>query len=133
MFLAAWFAVNLPLVLSSPLISDDQPDTPSGPDGGPALPEHTAKGEPVKNDPLDRFFEAIPRALGRDLIALSSDMHYLHVYTTQGKCMGGNSCKGHSFCHTATSACAGMNSCKGQGWIKATQAECEEKGGQYEG
>ena len=52
---------------------------------------------------------------------------------TQGKCMGGNSCKGHSFCHTATSACAGQNSCKGQGWIKATQAECEEKGGQYEG
>jgi hypothetical protein len=50
-----------------------------------------------------------------------------------GKCMGGNSCKGQSFCHTATSSCGGMNSCKGQGWIKATKQECEEKGGTFEG
>ena len=50
-----------------------------------------------------------------------------------GKCMGGNSCKGQSFCHTASSSCGGMNSCKGQGWIKATKAECEEKGGKFEG
>ncbi len=49
------------------------------------------------------------------------------------KCIGGNSCKGQSFCHTATTSCAGMNSCKGQGWIKATKAECEEKGGKIEG
>lgn len=49
------------------------------------------------------------------------------------KCVGGNSCKGQSFCHTATSACAGQNSCKGQGWIKATKAECTEKGGTVEG
>ena len=49
-----------------------------------------------------------------------------------GKCMGGNSCKGQSFCHTATSMCAGQNSCKGQGWIKATMAECNEKGGTVE-
>ena len=53
--------------------------------------------------------------------------------TAQGKCIGGNSCKGQSFCHTATSACAGQNSCKGKGWVKATRTECEEKGGQYEG
>ncbi len=45
------------------------------------------------------------------------------------KCMGGNSCKGQSFCHTATHACAGQNSCKGQGWIKATKSECDQRGG----
>jgi Spy/CpxP family protein refolding chaperone len=50
----------------------------------------------------------------------------------EGKCLGGNSCKGQSFCHTATSSCGGMNSCKGQGWIKATKAECEAKGGKIE-
>ena len=49
------------------------------------------------------------------------------------KCLGGNSCKGQSFCHTATSMCAGQNSCKGQGWIKATKSECTEKGGKLEG
>jgi hypothetical protein len=49
-----------------------------------------------------------------------------------GKCMGGNSCKGQSYCHTSTTGCGGQNSCKGQGWIKATKAECDEKGGQFE-
>jgi hypothetical protein len=48
------------------------------------------------------------------------------------KCVGGNSCKGQSFCHTASTSCAGMNSCKGQGWIKATKEECEAKGGKLE-
>jgi hypothetical protein len=51
----------------------------------------------------------------------------------KAKCVGGNSCKGQSACHTATTGCAGQNSCKGQGWIKATKAECEEKGGKFEG
>ena len=45
------------------------------------------------------------------------------------KCSGINSCKGTSACATATTSCAGQNSCKGQGWIKATKAECDEKGG----
>ncbi len=52
---------------------------------------------------------------------------------SESKCVGGNSCKGQSFCHTATTSCAGQNSCKGQGWIKATKAECDEKGGKIEG
>ncbi|MDJ0834631.1 MAG: hypothetical protein QNJ69_13990 [Gammaproteobacteria bacterium] len=49
-----------------------------------------------------------------------------------GKCMGGNSCKGQSFCHTATHACAGQNACKGQGWIKTTSSDCNDKGGKFE-
>ena len=53
--------------------------------------------------------------------------------SAKGKCIGGNSCKGQSFCHTATTGCAGQNACKGQGWIKATKSDCEQKGGQFEG
>ncbi len=49
-----------------------------------------------------------------------------------GKCFGINSCKGQAACATATNACAGQNACKGQGWVKATKAECNEKGGKYE-
>ncbi len=49
-----------------------------------------------------------------------------------GKCTGINSCKGTSACATATSACMGQNSCKGQGWVKATKAECDDKGGTFE-
>ncbi|MCB1914155.1 MAG: hypothetical protein KDG52_00335 [Rhodocyclaceae bacterium] len=46
------------------------------------------------------------------------------------KCMGTNSCKGHSECATATSSCKGQNACKGQGWEKkASKEDCEAAGG----
>lgn len=46
------------------------------------------------------------------------------------KCMGINSCKGHSECKTAKNDCKGMNGCKGQGWVsKATAKDCTDAGG----
>ena len=50
----------------------------------------------------------------------------------KGKCMGVNSCKGHSDCKTANSACKGHNACKGQGFLALTKAECDAKGGTFE-
>ena len=50
----------------------------------------------------------------------------------QGKCVGGNSCKGQSACKTAKSDCQGQNSCKGQGFTQSTKADCEEAGGEFE-
>jgi uncharacterized membrane protein len=47
----------------------------------------------------------------------------------QVRCFGINSCKGQSFCATATNACAGQNACKGQGWLKVSREECSAKGG----
>ncbi|MCB1757688.1 MAG: hypothetical protein KDJ38_19365 [Gammaproteobacteria bacterium] len=52
--------------------------------------------------------------------------------SVEGKCVGINSCKGTSACATASSACAGQNACKGQGWVKATQSDCEAKGGTFD-
>lgn len=49
-----------------------------------------------------------------------------------GKCMGVNSCKGHSDCKTATSSCKGLNSCKGKGFLEMTKSECAEAGGTFE-
>lgn len=49
-----------------------------------------------------------------------------------GKCMGANSCKGHSACKTATSSCKGLNSCKGKGFLEMTKAKCDEAGGDFE-
>ena len=51
----------------------------------------------------------------------------------QGKCVGGNACKGQSACATASTGCKGQNACKGQGFTKTTEAECEEAGGTWEG
>ncbi len=86
-FMAAWFVVNLPLLLARPVFSTRPPDSPGDPDGG-----NTASGQfdelpPTDDDPREQFFALIPRALGRDIVAVSSDMHYLHVHTTVGKCM----------------------------------------------
>ncbi len=45
-------------------------------------------------------------------------------------CLGANSCKGKSDCHTPKNACKGMNACKGQGWIfKESAKACEDEGG----
>ena len=41
------------------------------------------------------------------------------------KCMGVNSCKGHSECKSAKSSCKGLNSCKGKGMMEMTKAECK--------
>ncbi len=49
----------------------------------------------------------------------------------EGQCMGANSCKGTSACHTQSNDCAGTNSCKGKGWIKATEKDCKEKKGTF--
>lgn len=46
------------------------------------------------------------------------------------KCVGGNSCKGHSECKSAGNACKGQNSCKGKGWVHTkTEEECTKAGG----
>ncbi|MDJ0927729.1 MAG: hypothetical protein QNJ73_08770 [Gammaproteobacteria bacterium] len=50
----------------------------------------------------------------------------------EGKCIGGNACKGQGACRTANNQCAGENACKGQGFSMATKSDCEEQGGEFE-
>jgi hypothetical protein len=52
--------------------------------------------------------------------------------STTGKCMGANSCKGHSACKTVTSSCKGLNSCKGKGFLEMSKADCDSAGGMFE-
>ena len=50
--------------------------------------------------------------------------------TAKIHCLGANSCKAKSDCHTPKNACKGMNACKGQGWVfKESDKACEEAGG----
>jgi len=54
------------------------------------------------------------------------------VKATPGKvhCLGANSCKGKTDCHTPKNACKGMNACKGQGWVfTESEKACEDAGG----
>lgn len=50
--------------------------------------------------------------------------------TGKAHCLGVNSCKGKSDCHTPKNSCKGMNACKGQGWLYHESAKsCEDAGG----
>ncbi len=42
-------------------------------------------GQPAGS--ADEFIQLLPAALGTDIIAVSSDLHYLHVYTPRGQTM----------------------------------------------
>ena len=49
----------------------------------------------------------------------------------EGKCMGGNACKGQSACKGGANACKGMNACKGQGFAMASEKQCKAMGGAF--
>jgi len=36
---------------------------------------------------LDVFIDSLPAAIGQDIIAASSDLHYINVHTTKGKAL----------------------------------------------
>ncbi len=48
------------------------------------------------------------------------------------KCVGVNSCKGHSACKSAHNDCKGKNACKGQGFLEMSEQQCRDKGGTVE-
>ena len=85
-FLFTWLAVNLPLLFGKPTLTASVGAGP--PDGGKAAGEadRPSVGDDAKAA-RDRFLDRVPEVLGRDLVALSSDLHYLHVHTIEGKTM----------------------------------------------
>ena len=84
--LVMWMAINLPILASRPTLN-----SPPGPDDGgegsePVDVEKEEAGryaEEVRNE----FLSGLPEALGTNVLAISSDLHYLHVYTEVGRCM----------------------------------------------
>ncbi len=84
LFVASWFVVNLPLILKPSRPDESAP--PPDPDES-AIPRAAPTPGAVETSPADSFLDRLPAVLGRDLVAISSDLHYLHVYTTLGKTM----------------------------------------------
>lgn len=79
-FLLAWILVNLPRLMRL-----GGPERSAGESGesGPAPEPEPPSSEPVPEGVLAR----LPSALGNDVVLLSSDLHYLHVYTPRGRTM----------------------------------------------
>jgi hypothetical protein len=63
-------------------------------------------------------------------LALAGAVTPAAAETAKVKCLGANSCKGKSDCHSPKNACKGLNSCKGKGWVHMDSAKaCEDAGG----
>ncbi|TQV82496.1 LytTR family transcriptional regulator [Exilibacterium tricleocarpae] len=82
LFVVTWLVMNLPLLVGKPQLDDPPP--PKGPDGNSAVaaPDQRQRD---RDETLARFYASLPDVLGRDIVAVSSDLHYLHVYTALGK------------------------------------------------
>ncbi len=48
------------------------------------LPEPAASDRSAPPDPMEDFWSKVPGPLGRDLVALTAELHYLRVRTTRG-------------------------------------------------
>ena len=75
--LVFWVAINLPLLYNKPHLYEEPPseadDTPD-PD---TLRKHQQR--------IEQLYDSLPQVLGKDIVAISSDLHYLNVYTSLGK------------------------------------------------
>ena len=83
-YFLAWLAVNLPLLFNRTALISGSPDDPDGSGGTPVEASNTRV---EAEESADTFVARLPRAIGNDLVVVSSDMHYLHVHTTGGQCM----------------------------------------------
>lgn len=80
--LMSWYAVNLPYLLNKPsLLNEAEPEIPDSSD------DEFEKEAQERQQRLEHLYERLPEVLGRDIIAISSDLHYLNVYTVLGKTM----------------------------------------------
>lgn len=93
--LACWYAINLPFLLNK---TDQQiePDVKDNNLEDKTEEEHLSQtfstdttpvmfDENERQQRLEKLYERLPLVLGKDLVAISSDLHYLNVYTSQGK------------------------------------------------
>ena len=111
MFLLAWIVINLPLLFDGaskrnpvgapnnrPPTRDPDPNVRATSGDATvhqlALPSRTATGSPTQamsspDPPADAssLLAKLPLSLGTDIVCISSDLHYLHVHTSMGRCM----------------------------------------------
>ncbi|MEJ2515554.1 MAG: LytTR family DNA-binding domain-containing protein [Gammaproteobacteria bacterium] len=104
-FLLAWVLVNLPRLMrlgSTGMPPAPEPEAPAsaaaagksprvgtagnGPEAA-ATPPRTPAEDPGPSPAGEGLLARLPEALGTDVVLLTSDLHYLHVYTTRGRTM----------------------------------------------
>ncbi len=84
--LVVWMAINLPFLTSRPTLNVPPGSDNGGDDREPVDVEKDEAGQYAEKV-REEFMSGLPDALGTNVLAISSDLHYLHVYTDLGRCM----------------------------------------------
>lgn len=77
-FLASWFVVNIPLLTRKHRASSNENMNTSG-----GNLEELQEDDESKNMLLDK----LPSVIGRDIVSVSSDLHYINIETAKGKAL----------------------------------------------
>ncbi|MEM8683067.1 MAG: LytTR family DNA-binding domain-containing protein [Pseudomonadota bacterium] len=84
--LLVWMALNLALLRSNRAYNGPQEPDDAG-NGRKEVDVEKGEAGQYAEEARDEFMSDIPESLGTNLLAISSDLHYLHVYTELGHCM----------------------------------------------
>lgn len=78
-----WFLINIPLLLNITYRLPTDEDEPAPSTKNLAIERATEPREKLRND----FYERLPRVLGRDIVSISSELHYVNVKTVDAKAL----------------------------------------------
>ena len=81
---ATWYVVNLPIIFETTVLKTSPPVDGGGDGGGASEIATEDPQEQRRNQVIEQFYQKLPSVIGRDIISISSDLHYLKVSTTQG-------------------------------------------------
>ncbi|MFO7287695.1 MAG: LytTR family DNA-binding domain-containing protein [Gammaproteobacteria bacterium] len=83
--LASWMIINLPFLAHRRRLGDPQDPNVAG--SADTVDLDKAEAGRYAESARAEFLSRLPESLGTNVIAISSDLHYLHVYTDLGHCM----------------------------------------------
>ncbi len=83
--LASWMIINLPFLAHRRRL--DQAQGTAAADAPVSADLDKAEAGRYAESVRATFFSRLPESLGTNVLAISSDLHYLHVYTDLGRCM----------------------------------------------
>jgi hypothetical protein len=81
-----WMLINLPFLTSKPELIDP-PDVSPGNEPGERGSVEKQEANDYAQMMQDKFLDSLPKSIGTNVLAMSSDLHYLHVHTELGRCM----------------------------------------------
>jgi len=83
--LASWMIINLPFLAHRRRLGDAEDPSVAG--SAETVDLDKAEAGRYAESARAEFISRLPESLGTNVIAISSDLHYLHVYTDLGHCM----------------------------------------------